>query len=395
MRDADRGVRGVPDRGLGVEGDAQARRRDHVEVIRPVADRHRLAQRNPGLGGEVAQRPGLAGPVDDGAGDLAGEPPADDLQRVGRRVVQAEIGGENVGELGEAAAHDSAPVAEPPQRADQSAGAGSKAQLGADVIENRGVEPGEQCDPLTQRGGEVQLAAHRGGGQLGDLRRAPGTHREQVDGLAVDQRGVDVHHDQAHGAPVQAAALHRDVDALLGGLAGKGRAQRRRVGPGDVELDAGHRPVRQPGDPVDVRAAGGDPPGDGPDRGRGQLAAEHRDMQAAAAAGWLGRASCDLRVQAQVGRHRGHLTVDRGQVGGAAAGQQHAEHQAPPDHDLLDVEHAEFVRGEDGEQAGGDTRPVPAGHGYEQRHLWTGHRGAHATHGRPPGRPRAPNSCHR
>ena len=81
----------------------------------------------------------------------------------------------------------------------------------------------------------------------------------------------------------------------------------------------------------------------------------------------------DLGLQAQVGGQRGHLAVDRGQVGGAVAGQQHAEHQAPADHDLLDVEHAELVRGQDGEQAGGDARPVPAGHGDEQRHLRTGH----------------------
>ena len=62
VRDAERGVGGVPDRGLGVERDAQARRRDHVEVVGPVADRHGLAQRDPGPGREVAQRGRLARP---------------------------------------------------------------------------------------------------------------------------------------------------------------------------------------------------------------------------------------------------------------------------------------------------------------------------------------------
>ena len=307
---------------------------------------------------------------------------------VGRRVVEAEVGRERVGELSEAAADDPALEAEPAQRADQRARAGGQPQLGPDLVDDRRLEPGEHGHPLGQGRAEVELAAHGRRGELGHLLLVPGPGRQQVDGLAADQRGVHIHHDQAHRPPVQAAALHRDVDAPLDRLLGQGGAQRGRVGAGDVELDAGHRAVGQAGDPLDVRSAGRDPPGDARDRGRGQQPAEHGDVQAAPAQRGLGRARRDLGVQAEVGGQRRHLAVDRGQVGSAVAGQQHPEHQPAADHDLLDVQHARARGGQQGEEPGGHAGSVPAGHGDEQRHLRRGHGAANATHSETLARPR-------
>ena len=51
-------------------------RGDHVQVVRAVADRDGLAERHPGLAGETAQRLRLARPVDDRAGQPAGQLPA-------------------------------------------------------------------------------------------------------------------------------------------------------------------------------------------------------------------------------------------------------------------------------------------------------------------------------
>src|SRR6266567_4222261 len=53
VRDADRRVGGVPDGRLGVERDPEPGRRDHVQIVRPVAYRHGLAERDVRPGGEL------------------------------------------------------------------------------------------------------------------------------------------------------------------------------------------------------------------------------------------------------------------------------------------------------------------------------------------------------
>ena len=65
VRDVDRGVGRVADDRLGVEGDAEAGRADHAQVVGPVADGDRLRQRHARRLREPAQRGGLAVPVDD------------------------------------------------------------------------------------------------------------------------------------------------------------------------------------------------------------------------------------------------------------------------------------------------------------------------------------------
>lgn len=131
------------------------------------------------------------------------------------------------------------------------------------------------------RGGSPRSPARRAWrpGDLGDLVQAAGVLGEQLDDLALDEGGVDVHDDQPLGAPVQAALLDGDVDLLLGGLDGEPGAQRVRVGAGDVHLDAGDGVLREPLDAVDVGAVGGDPAGD-PGHGGGlERVAEDGDVQ--------------------------------------------------------------------------------------------------------------------
>ena len=80
------------------------------------------------------------------------------------------------------------------------------------------VDALEQRDPGAQRLLEVELAAHRRLGDLGDLGLAAGVRGEHLDHLALDQRGVDVHDDQPHAPAQQVGRLDGDVDALPGGL---------------------------------------------------------------------------------------------------------------------------------------------------------------------------------
>jgi hypothetical protein len=147
------------------------------------------------------------------------------------------------------------------------------------------------------------------------------------------------------------ASRHRDVHAERHGLPGQLGPQPGRLGAGHLELQAGDRPMGEPPDPVDVRAAGRDPAGDrGDDRGR-QRAAEHGDVQPAAAAGRLGGAQGDLGIHPEVRRQAGYLPVNGREVGSVVAVQQDAQHQPPADDHLLDVQDAEMVRRQAGKKA--------------------------------------------
>ena len=109
----------------------------------------------------------------------------------------------------------------------------------------------------------------------GDLVGAAGVRGEHLDDLALDQRGVDVHHDQPHAAAEQVRGLDGDVDALAGGLLDQRRPQPVGVGAGDVQVDRGDRVARHPLDPVDVGARVGDPAGDRGHRRRLERGADH------------------------------------------------------------------------------------------------------------------------
>ena len=157
--DAQRGVGRVPHHGLGVERHAEPGGGDHVQVVRAVAHRDRLGQRDPGLGGEPAQRVRLPGPVDHRAGQPPGQLPGGDLELVGGHVVDAELGRQRPDHLDEAAADDAGLVAQAAQRPDQRARARGQPQPGPDLVQHRVRQPGQQRHPLAQRRGEVQLAA--------------------------------------------------------------------------------------------------------------------------------------------------------------------------------------------------------------------------------------------
>ena len=271
---AQRRIGGVPDHRLGVESDAQPGQRDHVQIVRAVTDRHGLAQRHAGAFREAPQRVRLPGTADDRPAQPAGQLPGRDVQHVRGHVVDAQLGGQRVDDLRETAADDPAPVAEPLERPDQGPGPRGQPQLVPDVGEHVFAEPGQQRHPLPQGRLEVQLTAHGRRGDLRHLRGAPGPPGEQIDDLILDEGRIDVHHDQPHGPPPQATLLYRHIHLLLGRLAGQFGAQRGRVGAGHFHLDARHRALREPGDPVDVGPVRGDTAGDGGDGAGRQRAAE-------------------------------------------------------------------------------------------------------------------------
>ena len=169
---------------------------------------------------------------------------------------------------------------------------------------------------------------------------------------------------------MEAGALDRDVDLLLGGLDGQRRPQGLRIGTGDLQLEAGDGIVREPLDPVDVRAVRGDATGDAGHRGGGQRAAEHGHVQPAAALrSALHPAGGQLDLHVQVRGDPLGRRPDPPDVGAGVVRHQHAEHQPPADHDLLDVGDDEREPGERAEQPRGHPGAIAAGQRDEQRAL--------------------------
>ena len=376
----DGGVGRLAEHWLGVVGDAEAGGVEHVEVVGAVADRDHRREGYADIGGELAQCGGLAGAVDDVAHDAAGQLAVDDLELVGAGVVDAEVGGEAVGDLAEAARHDREAVAQPAQRANHRADAGGEHDRLVHLVEHLRVEALEPGHAVAQRGLEVEIATHGGVRHGRHLRLQAGVGGEQVDDLALDQRGVDVEHDQAHAVAAEVGRLDRDVEALDRGLDREHRAERLGVGSGHMEVDRRHRVSRHPLDAVDVRAGVGDAAGDGregaglqrrPDDGHVGAAFEPLPVVAGAA----------VDVDAHVQRCSGLVDARAQLLPVARRRDQDAQDEAAPQHDLLDVEDLDAGVGEGREDGRRDAGPVLAHEGDEQglgsfRHF--GHRGPEA-----------------
>src|SRR6478735_3757247 len=126
VRDVDGGVGLFPHHRLGVEGDAESRGGEHVEVVGAVPDGHGAAEREAGVRREPAQGPLLAGAVDDLAHDVPGEAAVHDLQAVRLGAVDAELRGERADDLDEPAGDDGDHEAEALEGAYEGAGTGGE-----------------------------------------------------------------------------------------------------------------------------------------------------------------------------------------------------------------------------------------------------------------------------
>ena len=205
----------------------------------------------------------------------------------------------------------------------------------------------------------------------GDLVAVTAVRGEQLDHLALDQRRVDVHHDQPHRAAQQAGRLDRDVHALRGRLEREQGAEPFGVRAGHVQVDGGDGVARHPLDPVDVGAAVGDPARDGGHGGRLERRPDHGDVGATL--------TTDLVVAGAAVDVDAHPEAVGGRLHGVAqplpvAGRRHQDAQDQPaaEHDLLDVEDLDPGLGQGGEDRGGDAGPVLAGDGEEQGlRLWS------------------------
>ena len=147
-----------------------------------------------------------------------------------------------------------------------------------------------------------------------------------------------------------------------GRLDGEHGAERLGVGAGDVQVDRGHRVARHPLDAVDVGAGVGDPAGDrGACAGPSAGAPMHGDVASGPRAA-AGCRRCRGRPRRSC-RGRGAVasTASRSFFQSRGRGDEDAEDQPAPQHDLLDVEDLDAGLGQGVEDRRGDAGPVLAG----------------------------------
>ena len=125
--------------------------------------------------------------------------------------------------------------------------AGGQLHVFGDLVEHLGGQAGQRADPLMQRFGEVEFAAHGRIGDRGDRVQRARPRGEHLDDFLLDQCRVDVEHDEPFGAPRDAVVLQRHVDA---GVGGHPRQHFLQLAPdpgrhGDPQLQAGDRDSRR------------------------------------------------------------------------------------------------------------------------------------------------------
>ena len=143
-------VRDLPQRGLGVERHTQSRGVEHIDVVGTVTDGDSLFHRHTDLIGELAQRNGLRGAVDDFTDHTSGQLAVDDLEGVGVHEVQFEFVCEAFDDLAETAGHHAAVESEAAQGANR--GARPRRQFDAlcHLVDDGRVETGECRHTLVQ-----------------------------------------------------------------------------------------------------------------------------------------------------------------------------------------------------------------------------------------------------
>ena len=134
---------------------------------------------------------------------LTGELAVHDLQTIGQAEVDTRGSHDLVSDLVETAAHHADLPALAVRRAHKLQRAGGKCHALKGALEHALVQAGEQPHALLERLLKVELAAHGAFGDLCHLLAHAGLFAQQVDDLLVDERGVDIHNDEAcsHGGP--------------------------------------------------------------------------------------------------------------------------------------------------------------------------------------------------
>ena len=229
-----------------------------------------------------------------------------------------------------------------------------------------------------QRLGEVELASHRGFGDLGDGGVRTDLVGQHLDDLTLDQRRVDVEHDEPLASSGKAVVLQRDVHTLIdrdprhrGLQLGVDTAGWHR----HPQLQSRYRIVGDAANEVDVDAERGHFTGHHAKGLCGDRPAEHDD-------GVGGGLPHHRHLVAALDRHVEPDFVDGvldlvTQLGTACrfgrARHQHAQRQTPADDDLFDVEQLDLMPRKHLEQRRSHAWLIDSGDGDQHRNLWRAH----------------------
>ena len=190
------------------------------DVVCAVARGERVLRASPRRSRSSIERGDLRLAAEDRLGDLAGELAAVDQESIGLVLVEADHGGDAVGEGRETAGHEAGVGVVRPHGGDQRASARGEADaLGDHLLDDRRGEPLEQRDALAQRRLERDLAAHRPLGDRRDVRLEPHIIGELVDAFLADHGGVHVGDEQPLAPARQ--RLHHHVDRAVAVQAAK------------------------------------------------------------------------------------------------------------------------------------------------------------------------------
>ena len=195
--------------GLGAKRDARACGLNHGDVVGAVADCHGVCHIDATLNRPIQQLDELGLLGHNVGSQLTGELAVDDFQAVGQAKIDARSGHDLVGDLVETAAHHADLPALAVCRAHKLQRAGGKCHALKGALEHALVQAGEQPHALLERLLKVKLAAHGAFGDLCHLLAYAGLLAQQVDDLLVDERGVDIHNDEAcsHDGPFRVQLL--------------------------------------------------------------------------------------------------------------------------------------------------------------------------------------------
>lgn len=217
------------DQRLGPERHAQAGDRQHRQVVGAIADGNGLLHLQAFFARQLTQQVSLALGVDDRLDRHAGHLAIHHFQLVGEHVVDAQLGLQLLGKVGEATGEDGGLVTQALEFGEQRLGAFSQAQRRTDLVQHANVQALEQRQALLEAGTKIQLATH---GPLGDFRYLltdPGSLGQLVDHFGFDQCRVHVEHRQTTVATEQRILLEGDVDVQLLGDAEELGAQGLRI----------------------------------------------------------------------------------------------------------------------------------------------------------------------
>jgi len=196
-----------------VEGDSNRCGLDHREVVRPVADRHRLAGPNTPRRRRRAQNLRLGLPGDERGKKPAGQNAVPDLDVIGHVLIHSQ-GIADLGRKGpESAGNDEAMGTESAHGRDERPRPRHEADCLASFEIARFRQALEEGHPFGERGREIDLAGDRAGGDGSNLVAQSGDRRDLVDDFVFDQGRIHVAGEKA--LPAAGPFLGGHVDGRL------------------------------------------------------------------------------------------------------------------------------------------------------------------------------------